>query len=383
MGRTRKSVELQSANQLIETPKPEPAGERETYWKKRALTAEKDLAKSSEARTATDVLVENVLSAAPISYMAAPAIAPRAKRGTSSPQSAVLLFSDQHVGCVVTPEQTQGFGGYNFDIFLRRLKRLENSVVSILHDHVTTNISELVIPMLGDTIDGALQHAAECGQDNTLFSQFFGASHAIAQFVRNLSAHVPRVRVVTCVGNHTRWGTQRKMPTKNRFSNLDHFIYAQVKALTRDIPTIDFQMDQQPSAEFKVQGFNFLALHGDTLRGGDRALGIPAHALGRNISASSQMRLKFERPGINYYLLGHFHRPLEICHALGDAVFNGGFPGIDGYAMAESFTPCDPVQKMFFMHPRHGRTASYILNLKYADLTGPTPYEMPGGFPVI
>jgi hypothetical protein len=358
----------------------EPPGERELYWKKRALVAEKDSAKAAEIRTAIDILVENVLSVAPVSYDPAPSIVRQKARGASSPQSAVLMLSDTHVGCVVTPEQTQGFGGYNFGIFLRRLKRLEDSVTSILNDHTTTDISELVIPMMGDMTDGALQHAAECGQESTLFSQFFGAGHAIAQFIRNLSALVPRIRIVTCVGNHTRWGTQRKMPTKNRFSNLDQFLYAFIQSLLRDVPTIDFQIDQQPSAEFKVQGFNFLASHGDTFRGGDKALGIPSHAIGRSISAGTQMRMKFERPGINYYLVGHFHRPIELPHSLGDIIVNGGFPGIDGYAMAESFTACDPVQKFFFVHPKHGRAAGYTLNLKFADLKGPVPYDIPNGF---
>jgi hypothetical protein len=132
------------------------------------------------------------------------------KRGKSSPQSAVLMFSDTHVGAKVRAEQTLGFGEYSFDTFLRRLKRLEDSVGSILRDHTTTTISEMVIPMMGDMIDGALQHAAECGQVNTLFSQFYGAGHAISQFFLNLSEMVPLVKVHTCVGNHPRWGTQKE-----------------------------------------------------------------------------------------------------------------------------------------------------------------------------
>lgn len=368
---------------LRNTDPVKPEDNREAYWRKRALDAEANFHKQEQTKTATDILVENVLQAAPTSYTPAPAGRRATLKGKSSSQSAVLLLSDTHVGCVVTPEQTQGFGGYNFEIFLRRLKRLEDSVASILQDHTTTDIEELVIPMLGDMTDGALQHAAECGQENTLFTQFFGAGHALAQFLRNVSGMVPKVRVVTCVGNHTRWGTQRKMPTTNRFSNLDSFLYAFIQSLVRDVKTIDFKIDQQPCAEFKVQGFNFLAMHGDTLRGGDKALGIPSHAIGRNISAGAQMRMKFERPGVNFYLVGHFHRPIEIPHSLGDVLVNGGFPGIDGYGLAESFTACDPVQKFFFVHPRHGRAASYSLNLKYASVAGPRPYAMPGSFPCV
>lgn len=367
---------------LRKNPTGVPEGDREIFWRKRANELERELQKAREVRTATDVLVEQVASVAPLSYDTAPALKIAKKSGVSSPQSAMLLLSDTHVGAYVRPEQTLGFGQYDFDIFCRRLKRLEDSVGSILHDHTTTDVSELVVGMLGDMIDGALQHSAECGQVNTLFSQFYGAGHALAQFLRNVATMVPKVRVYTCVGNHPRWGTQKKMPTKNRFSNLDQFLYAFIASLVRDIPTIEFTLNQQPFAEFKVQGFTFLAAHGDHLRGGDKALGIPSHAIGRNVSAGAQLRLKCNRPGVNYYVLGHLHRPMELPHSGGEILVNGGFPGIDEYGLTESFVACEPMQKFFFVHPKHGRAACYSLNLKHAKMDGPTPYKIPSGFPV-
>jgi hypothetical protein len=355
---------------------------RVDYWKARAKELSREVAKLKESRTAVDVLVEQAVELAPKAYESVLPSETSKPRGNSSPQSAVLLFSDTHVGAKVRSEQTLGFGEYNFDIFLRRLKRLENSIASILSDHTTTKISELVIPMLGDQIDGALQHSAECGQVDTLFSQFYGAGHAIAQFFMNLSKMVPNIRVYTCVGNHPRWGTQKKMPTRNRFSNLDFFLYAYIEALLRDNPRIKFNLNQQPFAEFEIQGFRFLASHGDHLRGGDKALGIPSHAIGRNISSAAQMRLSTNRPGINYYVLGHFHRPMELPHSGGEVLVNGGFPGIDEYALTESFNSAAPMQKFFFMHPAFGRAASYSLNLQFIDKTGVAPYNIPTGFPL-
>jgi hypothetical protein len=360
-----------------------PLDSREKYWKDRCTDAETKLAKGKETETATDILVEQIKDIAPKAYSTIFPCRVVTKRGKSSPQSAVLMFSDTHVGAKVRAEQTLGFGEYSFDTFLRRLKRLEDSVGSILRDHTTTTISEMVIPMMGDMIDGALQHAAECGQVNTLFSQFYGAGHAISQFFLNLSEMVPLVKVHTCVGNHPRWGTQKKMPTKNRFSNLDQFLYAYVEALLHDNPRIQFNLTQQPFAEFDVQGWKFLAAHGDHLRGGDKALGVPSHAIGRNVSITSQLRLHYKRPGINYYLLGHMHRPMELPHTGGDILVNGGFPGLDEYGTSENFAACAPMQKFFFVHPKHGRAACYSLNLQHADKTGPAPYDIPNTFPIV
>lgn len=354
------------------------------YWRSEHNKLAKEVTALRKQQTATEILVGEAKALAPTAYSAAPYTRPPAYRGKphGSAQSAVLLLSDTHVGAVVRSEQTLGFGGYNFPTFLRRLKRLEDSVASILQDHITTRIDELVVPIIGDILDGSLTHGSEAAQINTVFSQFYGASHALSQFVRNLSALVPKVRIYTCVGNHPRMPNQHKTPTKNRFSNLDHFCYAHMQALLRDIPKIEFTLNSQPMAEFTVQGHQFLAAHGDVLKGGDRALGIPSHAIGRAVSATAQQRAKTGRPAINYYLYGHFHRAMELPHSGGRVLVNGGFPGQDEYGMAENFSAVPPVQKFFLMHRTFGISASYDLNLSFAKTEG-TPYDVPGEFPLV
>jgi hypothetical protein len=356
---------------------PESASE---YWKKRAKIAEKTLADARLDKTAAEIVAENIFEMAPKSYdCAAPLVStyePDETHGT--PQSAVLQFSDCHIGAVVSPDQTLGLGQYSFEIFLRRLARLERSVKSIIGDHTTTDVPEIVIPMLGDMLDGALVHAAECGQSNTMVEQLHSGGHAIAQFFRNLSTIAP-LRIHGVVGNHTRWGTQHKMPTKNRNSNWDMVLYLYIQALTRDIPTIKWHLDWQPFATFEVQGFPFYAAHGDNIRGGDKTLGIPNHALGRMVSTTTQL---FARKGIDtpaYYLLGHLHRPIELPHARGQVIVNGAFPGIDGFALSEYFNSSYPIQKFWLMHPKFGRSATYDLRLDLGDDT-PHNYTLPTEF---
>jgi hypothetical protein len=138
--------------------------------------------------SAVEQLVASIKDMAPVFYSPAPVV-PARPSGEGKPQSAVLLLSDTHVGARITPEQTLGFGCYNFPTFLSRLKFLENSVASILQDHTTTKISELVLCLGGDMLH--VNHSAEAAQSVTLFHQYFGAGHAIAQFIRNLTPLVP------------------------------------------------------------------------------------------------------------------------------------------------------------------------------------------------
>jgi hypothetical protein len=61
-------------------------------------------------------------------------------------------------------------------------------------------------------------------------------------------------------------------------------------------------------------------------------------------------------------------------------IINGGFPGLDNYALASNFNPADPVQRFFLVHPKFGKSAEYELSLKFAEVSEKPPYEIPNGF---
>jgi hypothetical protein len=369
----------EGCSQTEPTYKEDTARAADSVWKERYGVLNRKYSRAVKENTLVQQLVEEIKSMAPKSYVTAPAIKPTRVLGAKK-QSAVLLFSDTHIGKVVKPEQTLNFGCYNFDVFLARLKYLEESVISILNNYTTVETNELVVAMLGDFLEGALIHSVEAGQRNTLFDQFYCGGHAIAQFFRSLARAVPMLRVETVVGNHTRWQNQHRMPTENRYSNLDMFLYALVEALTKDIPNIKWNLNSQPFTIFQVEGWTFYGSHGDHLRGGDKTLGIPNHAIGRQISTSAQLFTKHERQSPHYYVSGHLHREIQLPHALGDVKINGGFPGLDNYALAENFNPVDPTQSFFFIHPKYGKTAEYSLALKFAEVGSRPPYTLPENF---
>jgi hypothetical protein len=369
----------------IQSPEPEKVSTsfsedkdkaKNQHWKREYDALYTKYEKAVKQASVADQLVELASDLAPKSYDARPSTVAK-KKGTGAAQSAVLMLTDTHVGLHVTPEQTLGFGGYNFDVFLNRLQFLQDGVTSIMEDHTTTKIDELVLCLGGDMLDGALIHGAEAKQKNTLFNQFYGAGHAIAQFLRNIAPLVPKVRVKCVVGNHPRWQNQHKMPTDNRYSNLDQFLYAYIQALTSEIKTVEWSLDQQPFALFDVQGFRFHLSHGDHLKGGDKALGIPNHAVGRMVSSTSQLYGKHDLASPHYYLLGHMHRGIVLPHARGSVLVNGGFPGLDNYGLMSGFSPVDPSQLLFFVHPKFGKTATYDIQLKFGDKNG---YTLPKNF---
>jgi hypothetical protein len=112
----------------VASKSPEPLEvedrDRVDYWRKRAGELERALAVAQESKTAQEVLCEQVHELAPKSYQPAPfnpkAMVKKVSGGTA--QSAVLLFSDTHIGAVVKEEQTLNMGCYNFELFLRQAR---------------------------------------------------------------------------------------------------------------------------------------------------------------------------------------------------------------------------------------------------------------------
>jgi hypothetical protein len=350
------------------------------YWKDQFVKANREIVTLQKRDTAIRVLVEEIEALVPTTYSPAPAVTTRRGTGKGQPQTAHLILSDSHTGQHVSPDQTLGLGSYGPLQFLRRLKYVEDSVLSICSEHVTTQIDELVIAVLGDMIHGNLQHSNEAAHIMPIVDQVVVTAHALAQFIRNVAPHFPKVRIKSVVGNHSRWGDQRKMPTVNRYSNFDTLVYEIARGLLRDIKNVDWHIDEQPFAFYRVYDYTILAVHGDHLRGGDKALGIPAHAIGREISFNAQV---FPTSHLgktpNYYLVGHLHRPMELPHANGDVLYNGGFPGVDNYSFASKLVPSAPSQKLFLIHPANGRSATWNLSISRGDVRygDVVPYDIP------
>ncbi len=357
-----------------QTAETQPIEPKEVYYKKQFSQIQAELRKLQESLGLEGIITEHIFDIAPKSYETAPNIYVK-PAGGNTPVSAMLMFSDPHVGKKVEPDQTLGLGNYNADVFLDRLQFLEHSVLNILRDNVVP-LNKFVVAMLGDILDGALNHGNEADQHMTMVQQYYIAGHAIAQFLRNLSPYVPLLEIRTVSGNHARWMNQKRMPTTNRYSNYDTMVYILAEALTRDIPNIKWFIDRQPFCKFELENHEFYASHGDNLRGGDKALGIPNHAVGRQISTTTQLFYKAGERVPNYFICGHLHRRINLPTGMGEVIVNGAFVGIDNYALNENFNPVDPTQTFFYVHPKYGKTMSTDIKLKFADL-GLSKYTIP------
>jgi hypothetical protein len=179
------------------------------------------------------------------------------------------------------------------------------------------------------------------------------------------------------VGNHGRWPGQHKMPTKNRFSNLDHLVYSalQLSLKVHGLTNIRVHLNDAPRQIVEIKGSRFLAAHGDHLRGGDRQFGVPIHSMTRDVNATVQRFAAAEERPVDYFLVGDKHKAMSLPLARGEYIINGSMVGVDEFAM--SFCPGEAMQLLFGVDETERKTWSYPVKVMHAPELPSCPYHLP------
>lgn len=302
---------------------------------------------------------------------------PKNNIGVGEPNAAVLLLGDTHVGQCVASGQTNGFGDYNPRRYCEKLKYWEEAVLRLLPASGERTVDELHLFLLGDILHGMLNHSAEREDTLLVADQFTLAVWTLHQSLTRIASMVPVMHIYCVVGNHGRWPNQRKMPSTNRYSNLDHLVYSSLHHAmsVRGLSNIRFHLNDAPRQVVKIKDCHVQASHGDHLRGGDKQLAIPVHAIAKEINATSQRRAAASRPAIDYYVCGDKHKPISLPTARGSYIINGAWAGVDEYAM--NFPPAESVQTMFWIHPVLRKTYEYSIKLDFAPRLTDLPYALP------
>lgn len=305
-----------------------------------------------------------------------PRIPPKACEGRIA-ESAVLLIGDPHIGQVVSRSQTGGFGDYSPLRFIERLHHLQETVARMLAPQPDRVTDALHVFLLGDIVHGALQHNAEREDTLLLADQFQLAIWTLFQALVATAAAVPQMHIYTVVGNHGRWPNQKRMPTVNRYSNLDHLVYASLQFAFAQSPLehVQFHLNDSPRQNVTIKNATLQASHGDHLKGGDTQFRIPAHAMAREVNSSAQRHAAAQRPPIDIYVCGDKHRAISLPLARGSCIVNGSFVGADEYSVG--FPPSEPVQVMFWLHPQYRLTWQHFIKLEFAPELETLPYALP------
>jgi hypothetical protein len=355
-------------------------------------TQNNKIKESIESIAKTDLIIEKIIK----SITKAPKVEPfsiNIIKTNHSPQEAFLLISDCHVGLSVIPEEVGGIGGYNTEIYMKRLKNLVNTAFRITDLHRKTHIIEtLHIPMLGDLVHGS-NDAGKWGflhTEQNIMDQIFNTLSSIGDALLTLSQYYKNVKVYGVVGNHGRVG---KRGVEKNFVNWDYLVYKWLEGRLEYQKNIEFLIPRTPFYVLEALGQKFLLTHGSNIKSWNQ---IPWYGINRieskyrNLMDRSKtvekMFMMASQQGINiknaedmarfafnynnsfkYMICGHFHQMGEVETASGGRVIlNASFIGGDDYSINDLTSASTPAQKFFGIN-KHRKTWSYDIELDRDD----------------
>lgn len=343
--------------------KPEPERVEETVSEADLLRARnKELEKAHKKQRAALVEEERVIQRLEAAFPHARAkyVPPRArKRTTNDPHEAVLLFSDTHAGETVSLEETLGMNTYDWDVMLKRMARLQDSVLSFAA-HRPYPISKLHVWFLGDMLSGSIHE--ELAQTNEMADaqatvQFAADS---AEWLRGFAEHFDEIEVAGVPGNHPR--RTRKPSAKRAANNDDWLAYQMIRIMLAGDSRFEFNFPAASYATTTVaERWKCLLMHGDGIR--SSMPGVPWGGVVRRITTLEQQFAKAKQP-LDYVALGHFHTANALDGVGVRTFLNGSVKGLDEYSLKAFGSGRAPSQLMLTFHKRRGVTDISLIDLE-------------------
>lgn len=220
---------------------------------------------------------------------------------------AVAQFSDWHSGKLIDNQ----WNIYNEDVMIERANLIVDKIIEKSNLH---NVTDLIIEINGDMIDGLIQVSARNVEEADVIKQIVSVSELLSQLINKLKPHYKTLKVVTTLGNHGRLFESKKSGvTKENFEMLvPEFLKLR---LGDDIPII------------KSYGLDFTSY---TI---DNDLICVAHGQNDRLSTVISDFAKMYKTVPKEIHLGHTHEYKDINDCDIYVTVNGCLDGIDDYGL--------------------------------------------------
>lgn len=263
-----------------------------------------------------------------------------------------LMLSDLHWGEVVDPDQIGGVNEYNLEIASQRLRRVVETSIELLFEHMAApEYPGIVLALGGDMVTGDIHDELTATNEKEIMPVVLDLWGALAWAIETMANTFGKVFVPCVGGNHAR--TTQKIRAKGRnFTSFDWLLYQFLAKRFEGDERVSFFIPSGPDALYSVYGHKYLLTHGDQFRGGDGMIG----ALGPIIRGDHKKRSRNGQIGMEYdtLVIGHWHQLIQMQRL----IVNGSLIGYNEYAYAGNFGFEAPKQALWLTHPSHGITFS-------------------------
>jgi hypothetical protein len=279
-------------------------------------------------------------------------------------ESVVLVGSCWHIGEVIDKQVMGGLNEYNFEIFKKRFQYLIEKTISFTTKNMANyQFPELHVLLTGDMVSGVIHDELEATNDLNIVEQATVGALIVAQGFQDLARAFPKVIVTCVVGNHGRVKHEKYFKHKQQI-NWDYVFYTNLALLLKNQKNVSFNIPMSFWAGVQIQGHNFLVMHGDLIKSWG---GIPFYGLSRVASKWTEI-MASQKEFFQFFVASHFHTKAVLQTPSGEQIMNASLKGGDEYAAGLGLYG-SPIQILFGVNEKYGKTWELSVNTKYADKT--------------
>jgi hypothetical protein len=281
--------------------------------------------------------------------------ADKRERFKAAPEVPVTMWSDWHLGEVVTKAEVNGVNEYNMTVARERVERLFSVTEKLCVENHTGVYPGIVVNLTGDMVSGGLHPELLATDELEALPAALTATDWIAGGIARLADKFGHVYAPIVPGNHGR-NTHRPEFKRYYRKNYDWLIAQMLVRHFADDPRVQFDIRPSNEVLYRVFGQRYLLLHGDMLgvKGGDGIIG----AIGPIMRGEVKKSGAYSTQGTPFdkMLCGHYHQRLWLPRA----TVSNTIKGFCEYAKnGLNAKPDRPSQPLWFVHEKHGETAHW------------------------
>ena len=242
---------------------------------------------------------------------------------SKTPITALFHATDWHVGHRVSKAETEGWGGFDWEIAQDRvlgqaLPRFKAWLDTQRSGYV---INDICLLGTGDWVSGDIHPELRVTNEFPLPVQTARAGDLFSRLGLELSGLCENLRVEEVGGdNHGRLTPKGQMAQKAA-NNMGYLVYHIANAAWRKVSNIKVNQPESMKSLFTLGSTPFLAQHGDVVKSW---AGIPWYGIEREMAREATNRMFGQ--GFKYLIIGHFHKRF-----FGDIIVGGSLSGTDEY----------------------------------------------------
>ena len=234
---------------------------------------------------------------------------------------AVLMLSDWHYGAICDSQ-------WNYYDTSVAKSRVQEIIDKTKHYIVALGITDLVVEINGDMIEGIINIGAKVASEESAVEQIINVSKLLSQSINSLVPYVRSIKVVTTLGNHGRLTPNKK----EQFDERENFEMLIVEFLRL---TLDKSVRIIPS-----NGLDFIKY---TI--GDKVICL-SHGHHDKINSAIENMARVYKMVPDEIHLGHYHHMSDINQSDIHIVVNGSLKGIDDFGLKATRNTTKPSQNL-------------------------------------